>query len=496
MRTTKAIHDRLWVVPIVIFFAPIIAMYFAVLQLTKGNFTYTLDDPYIHLALAKNIWLGNYGINLSEASAPSSSIIWPFLMAPFAVFQNLFEYVPLITNTFCVVLFGLLLLSIFSELRPIAAISFSLVLMLSLNVYGLAFTGMEHSAQVLLVLIIAWGLVKAEARKENAWNKFLFYSSLILLPLVRYEGLAISLPVLIYLFIVEERRFPAFSFIFLLAGIVSFSIYLNSKGLGFLPSSVLAKSSHADSTSTLQNLISNIKKHGFLLIPIFSICIIRFKEDKPFSLMLICVTALHFLFGKHGWYGRYEVYYILFILVISLKLFLRFEPKLWLVVFTLPFVFPDLVYATVTTPLASSNIFNQQAKMAAITKILDDKVAVNDLGLVALRSKNYVLDLAGLGSIDALNNRKIGGSIDWISKLMEKKDVKYAIIYDSWFPQRPHNWIKVADLKLLQKRITPASDSVAFYATSDEGVIKLRKVIDAFLQENASESYRFEFVSH
>src|SRR3954471_11916641 len=52
------------------------------LALPHGRLGYTLDDPYIHLALAERIALGHYGINLGEVTAPSSSILWPFLLLP------------------------------------------------------------------------------------------------------------------------------------------------------------------------------------------------------------------------------------------------------------------------------------------------------------------------------------------------------------------------------------------------------------------------------
>lgn len=50
-----------------------------ILKLNQGRFIYTLDDAYIHLALAENIMQGHYGVNLGEFSALSSSILWPFL---------------------------------------------------------------------------------------------------------------------------------------------------------------------------------------------------------------------------------------------------------------------------------------------------------------------------------------------------------------------------------------------------------------------------------
>ncbi|HWE27085.1 MAG TPA: hypothetical protein VHB97_03740, partial [Polyangia bacterium] len=49
-----------------------------------GHFYYPLDDPYIHLRVAQRIWHGGYGINAGEFSSPCSSVLWPFLLAPFA----------------------------------------------------------------------------------------------------------------------------------------------------------------------------------------------------------------------------------------------------------------------------------------------------------------------------------------------------------------------------------------------------------------------------
>jgi hypothetical protein len=52
-----------------------------VLRAIGGAFGFSLDDPYIHLALASHILDGHYGINPNEAAAPSSSILFPFLVA-------------------------------------------------------------------------------------------------------------------------------------------------------------------------------------------------------------------------------------------------------------------------------------------------------------------------------------------------------------------------------------------------------------------------------
>jgi hypothetical protein len=48
-----------------------------------GQFIYALDDPYIHLDLADQLArTGVYGVNEGQVAAPSSSILWPFLLIP------------------------------------------------------------------------------------------------------------------------------------------------------------------------------------------------------------------------------------------------------------------------------------------------------------------------------------------------------------------------------------------------------------------------------
>src|SRR5438046_3919544 len=73
------------------------ATFIAILRLNHGTFTYTLDDPYLHLSLAENIAAGHYGINRDDVAAPSSSVLWPYLLAPFSAlpFGHL---VPLLLN--------------------------------------------------------------------------------------------------------------------------------------------------------------------------------------------------------------------------------------------------------------------------------------------------------------------------------------------------------------------------------------------------------------
>ena len=71
---------------------------------------------------------------------------------------------------------------------------------------------------------------------------------------------------------------------------------------------------------------------------------------------------------------------------------------------------------------------------------------------------------------------------------MAEKKVEYAMVYDSWFPVTPKNWIKVAELKLPGRKVTPASDVVSFYATSPSSAGRLLEAISRYTLDNPSKS--------
>jgi hypothetical protein len=212
----------LWIPLVWLVILPSLAMLSLILILEGGSFTYTLDDPYIHLALAKNIMLGSYGINPGEPAAPSSSIIWPFLLAPFSVFPGpFFELVPLVVNLLCLSAFICIMNALFADLPTRLRLVTMACVVLSLNVFGLVFNGMEHELQVALVALIVLSLVRRHYRY--------FFVAATILPFVRYEGLAISLPVLIYSFYSVNRRNSLQALIVIVIGMCSFSPFIRSR---------------------------------------------------------------------------------------------------------------------------------------------------------------------------------------------------------------------------------------------------------------------------
>jgi hypothetical protein len=474
-----------------------------ILEQTEWHFTYTLDDPYIHLKLAQNILSGHYGLNLSEYSAPSSSILWSFLLVPFAFFDSIFEYIPLIINSVCALLSVVILDKFFKNLPTLQRTCLSILIMLTCNIYGIVFTGLEHSLQVLCVIFITYCLCYPENLQKT--NKhILFFLCLFLLPLVRYEGLALSMPILLYVYIQGYKKHALMCFLAIMCVVCGFSLFLHSHDLGYLPSSISAKSSflHGTGRSSLAsiyyNATGNFKELYFLYIISFGLLLFFLKRNKYLGLVVLTSSMLHLLFGRYGWFGRYEVYQVIFIIMITLYVLLKIEnPKFrFCGVFLIIFILfkSNLLPYTFNTPLGSSNIYHQQVQMARITQMLDDKVALNDIGLVSLRSKHEILDVFGLASIQALKYRlENPTNFDWINILLKEKNIKFIMIYDTWFKNIPSDWLKIATLHLNQPLKSSASNYVSFYAVDTASADKMTRVLQEYAKQYPSEYHGIQF---
>lgn len=488
-------------------FIVIIAEFIAIMLLNNGHFVYTLDDPYIHLALAENIRNLHYGVNPNEFSAPSSSILWPFIIAPFSSL----EYFPLLVN----VVSAILTLFIFRQILNVAInindkgvktilVSTMLILLaLGTNIIGLAFTGMEHSLQQLAVVAIAWGLiVEAENNKVEPW----LLVAIVAAPLIRYENLAISLAALTYLSAQKYYIKSILASLLLALFMGGFSIFLTLSGLELLPTSVLAKSFVAASSGSVSSIMKGMRASlenpkGMLLCVGLSghlgyLCFARQnKKKRQLAAVTIFAIALHLVAGQYGWHNRYEIYIWSFLLLMSVylasgkitNLLAGNKSRTGLAKFiVVPVIFTLLtcfsyIEGLISLPIASNNIYEQQFQMRRFAVDYYKKpVAVNDLGYVSYKNNNYVLDLYGLASLEALNYRKTRQDFEWMNNLANEKKVGLAMVYDNWF-KVPGNWIKVGELHLGKERITPSRNKVAFYALGNDAYEEIVLELNDFL---------------
>ncbi|ACF14172.1 putative membrane protein of unknown function [Chloroherpeton thalassium ATCC 35110] len=481
-----------------ILLAMVLIEYFIILYLNDGHFTFALDDPYIHLALAENVIKCHYGVNVNEFSAPSSSILWTFILAPFTIFKHSY-YAPFILNIIFLMgaLWGIskIVVPNFSEKDDCdkrKLIVYSLLVssfIFSANMIGLIYGGMEHGLQVFLAVLTVLGIIThIETKSIPYW----FQVAIILNPLVRYESLAISAAAIFYLFFVKERKISIILGFITVSVLSLFSLFLLSHGLEILPTSVIAKSLLVNSYSEgfvkilFKNLATALTSDRGIILSCSALIVLyqaflseRKYEERIFAISMIIAVILHLFFGAYGWLYRYEIY--VWISIVLTTLF--FWKKNVLNVIQQRYMNNFIVIVSVTVfilsypyirllgriPLGANDIYMQQYQMHRFaTEFYKKPVGVNDLGYVSYQNDNYILDLNGLASLEALKFRSLGAPCEWMNQLSEQMQVRFAMIYDSWFKERPRKWIKVAELDLGRSAVTVADRNVTFYALDRE----------------------------
>ncbi|TVQ93687.1 MAG: hypothetical protein EA397_03765 [Deltaproteobacteria bacterium] len=493
---------------VVVLLVSLIAMNaLVILIMSDGVFVYGLDDPYIHLALAENLLQGTYGVNPGEHSSPSSSILWPLLLAPF----SWSPWAPLIINTVAalalVVVFAKIgVLTLRDERYPIDPLELTFLvaaLVVATNLIGLVFVGMEHVVQLLFVSLIAWGLLRIlHGSDVPVWLPLVIAMS----PGWRFENVVISVAAVLFLFFLGKTRAALAG----LGGIVllflAFTGLMVSLGLSPVPTSVLMKlSAGGDHTvplgdSILWSLYSMTTVPGIILITLmiflaYSAAVTQDRVVRWLAVFSGLALLGHVVSGKYGWLNRYEIYMVGFGLIISLHLAFR--------LFLLPgFGAPTgrrrrlgmlAILLVLTTwsgpylmslgqiPLASRNIYLQQWQIQRFLKDYHQgPVAVNDLGLVSYRYDPYVLDLWGLASSEAAYLRRTSSSADWMRHLVARHGVELVVIYDAWFEEVPEEWERLGVLLMETYRVSAAEDNVSFYATSIESAPRLRAQLERF----------------
>jgi hypothetical protein len=477
--------------------------------LCGGRLVYALDDPYITLALGWHIGHGHYGINTIEAASPSSSILYPFVLAAFA-WTPLQEWMPLLINsaaaTGTAALFATMCVrySIGSRAEERLRVVFLLsVVCFSINIVGLVFTGLEHSLHTLTSVAVMYGLAcTLEDDEVPHW----LLPVLILNPLLRFEGAALTCLTLLALAISGFTRTALVGFAISATVLGAYMLSMSWLGLPLLPSSVLVKTVALAPNDVgwlhllhvIQHAIEGARRYGprgmalwLLLVLVLLHPILRargllradgqrhLRWERELLLVAVATGSVvaHALFGGRGWWYRYEIYAVAVTLTAAIALWhtqiesfvhrasARNVGLAGLAVLVLNAFY---VRGTLMTPFAGRNIYEQQFQMHRFAvEFYRRAVAVNDLGWVSYRNPQYVLDVWGLGSEVARKARLLTHTPGWLGDLTRAHEVGVAMIYTSWFSADiPANWRRVAELRSAHPHVTAAADEVTVYATS------------------------------
>jgi hypothetical protein len=455
----------------------------AILHTNDGSFFYSLDDPYIHLALAEEIFNGNYGVNPHEVCAPSSSILWPFLLVPFAPF-SFFVFVPLVYNILSALGSILLLHNLVERSLRRCPLWLLCSLIVGLNLVGLAFTGMEHSLHVMLSLLTLLGVL--ELHQSGRVSASLWVGCIVGV-CVRYEHLALVVAsVLLLLF---QRKKVALGL--LLASFVtpvSFGLWLLSKNLSFLPTSVLTKSrtTNGGIVGLLETLFNNLNTtRGLLLLLGLGLVAAFFRrqdnKDRMLSGWVSLVVVLHLLVGRMGWFYRYEGY-VFAVLGMTLLFFVGKNKGLlhWLAPWAV-FVAWSPMLVLFHTPRATNDVYTQQHQLYRFsTEFYQAPIAVNDIGQVSFRNDQYILDLWGLASLEAA--RLIKTDPRWAETLVRKNKVQVIAMYAELLKEPPIDWVEIGSFEIDREKVTAAGPKVTIYATRDADITAIRALTKRFFE--------------
>ncbi|MCY1127349.1 hypothetical protein OU426_10840 [Frigidibacter sp. RF13] len=462
--------------------------------LRAGTFEYPLDDPYIHLAMAEGIANGTYGINPGEPASAASSIIYPVLLLPF-VGSEFQRFLPLLWNIGALALLALTWGRIVRDARlPNGLALFcAAVGPIALAMPFVAALGMEHTLHALAVAVLVQALWRFLTTGTIGYALIL---SAILAPLLRYEGLALSL--LAAATLVWRGRIASGVALgaAILAGPALFGLFLLGQGLDPLPSSVLAKM--GDETRSLSPLLNILKVAGgsgagifFSAVAMLLLTLVTptVWSNRNLRLILGIVTMAvlaQVLAGNAFWFNRYEHYAMVMIgtvLVIALPHLsdrLKQVFKVAMLIWALGYGWYNAVFYSWNP----RSVLLEQEQMARLTDLLPgEAVAVNDIGKVSWKRDVLVLDLWGLASREARLARLPGkGSVpstEWAGALVREHGVRYAMIYDEWIAGGiGHDWRPVVRLTMEPEQGLEGGAFVTIYATDPGFEPELRAAID------------------
>ena len=410
-------------------------------RVCAGHFGYPLDDTYIHMAMAKNfakhqVW----GITRYGFTSSTSSPLFTLLLGACYGLTGVREITPFVLNAAAAI--ALLIWCDFVLSRAISGQRMNLaaraavlcLLVLAVPLPTLVHVGMEHVLHTLLTLVFAYlccARLAADEPPRSAWFLGLLPLTALLVT-ARYEGVflvgAAGLLFLLRGWLMEAAGLA----IAAAAPLGAYGWISMMHGWYPIPSSLLLKANVPSVSSSglfgsfSATLFTNLTQGAHvaaLILLSLSLLYLRYRESRTIwsysqtGLILFAGSAvLHLCFARVGWFFRYESYLIAFgIIVCAIAIQelnftavggMRALIYLPAVLFAIAISYRSL-HAAYRTPQAISDIYCQQYQMGLFARdnFAGKAIVIADIGAVSFLSDAKVLDLVGLGSLEALQAR-------------------------------------------------------------------------------------------
>ncbi|SHG43078.1 hypothetical protein [Chryseobacterium sp. OV279] len=495
-----------------VFFGMCLVYILLMLSKTENNFTYILDDAYIHLAMAKNFALhGVWGVTEHSFSSSSSSPVFTFVLAGLIYCFGNYQLIPLIFNLGCAFLLIYFLnkyySGIFKETRSV--VFAGLFTLLFASIHLLIFSGMEHVFQVLVVVINIycfekWRAVEFDKSPYSVW----FYATIAVLGLIRFESMFYFLALAFVFLLLRKGKQSG---LVLLSGFIPlliFAYFTYQKTGYYFPNSVIVKGTKFDFSGDLLLQMKNIMLNKIILKPyfyiagLFPICMtvllifkdyknkLSFREIVIHNFLLIVLVINLFVQGAFGQFTnfyRYEAYLLAaFAMAIIPRLknlfvnraYLLKENRSAVLLVVLTGMVLVLKMSLVNTLIltGSRNIYEQQIQSAGFLKKYynSSKVVANDIGAICYFTDIHLLDTAGLGSAEMVPFKLKKNGTDakfekFLTQYSTQNHYQLAIIYEGWLDGRvPKNWKKAAVLEIKDINAVLGDTKVTIYSINPE----------------------------
>jgi len=484
-----------------------------------GTFCYPLDDTFIHMAMAKHFsQYGIWGITEYEFTSSTSSPLYTLLVAVgyYLIMPNM--YLPLLLN----ILFSVaLLITVFLIFRHNGipdkyTIITSLCIIIFTPLPALTISGMEHTLHTLLIIILVYSVAECIERGHLFTSKRVLVLIIsALLPIIRYESMFVIIGTVILLFLRKQRWFASAVLLCASLPVVTYGLISVFNGNFFFPTPVLLKSdagnifSFYEVLNALKNIISTLYNAPWLFAVTFCAIVLFFirtkqsvqfwEKDKIMYTIFLISLVFHSAFARTGLFFRYEAYlmgfgvFIIFFSLFHYSLFTKINTAstvkkctIYFIILPLFIFYPCRRFnaSFKNTHKAMKNIYEQQYQMGRFlhTYYNDKVIAANDIGAISYLSNVKLIDLEGIGSIE-IAKAKLNHTFNaqFMNNLTQHNDVKIAIIYDHWYPDKPEHWIKVGTWKIFHNVIC-ATDSVSFYAIDKKEKDNLLNNLNKFIK--------------
>lgn len=464
-----------------------------------GVLVYPLDDPYIHMAIARG-WVerGVWGVTRDGFCPCSSSPGWTLLLAGAYRVAGVADWTPLVLNLAAA---GALLACAERALlrvgaRPLVRFAAATAVTAATPLPVLVFAGMEHTlhAALTVAFVAAFGRA-ASGRAPHALAPAALLAAA--LTATRYEGAFAVVSACAWL--LWRRRWLAAAALAAAGALPPAVQAAVSLGHGWfaLPTSVLMKSDLFSAGAPPPSISTLVLRgprfllaapHVLALTAALAVALASLRasggeperrtEVRAALCVLLGATLLHLQLAKWGYFFRYEAYLIpagIVALLQAWTLLWRARPSrpiavgglLAAVLVGAPFL-QRAAEAVGQAPQAAKNVHEQQHQMALFLKRYRPtaSVALNDIGFVSYLTDVGLLDLVGLATLDVAKAR-LADTYDTpdIERLAALHGVELAIVYERWFAGAlPPHWAPIARWGIVGN-VVAGSTVVTFFAT-------------------------------